>query len=197
MLKICELFPLSQREVKKKSFYGIFTVPKYQRRYSWRELNVERLWSDINSLVRPDASDNNSKMTKCDPTKHFLGSLTLQKTYTPLATEHKQRLQQNSNPPAVYSIIDGQQRMTTITLLMGALARTFYVLGLKIQKINAFYGKEFETKLGKKIAKDCLETVRDIHSRIFLSVKSFTLQYLQYIILYISLSHTIITDIIV
>ncbi|MDI9408618.1 MAG: DUF262 domain-containing HNH endonuclease family protein [Candidatus Pacebacteria bacterium] len=70
----------------------IYTVPRYQRDYSWTEENWEELWQDINEGI---AENRHSS--------HYLGYLVLQ-----------------SNDDKNYNIIDGQQRLTTISLIVMA-----------------------------------------------------------------------------
>ena len=66
-----------------------YEIPEYQRGYRWREEEVETLISDIN-----DCSDDNG---------YFLNVLILQKI--------------NGNIDSPYDIVDGQQRLTTISIL--------------------------------------------------------------------------------
>lgn len=65
-----------------------FRVPKFQRDYSWEKEQWDDLWQDIEAMI--EAKDD-----------HYMGYLVLQ------TTEGKD-----------YQIIDGQQRFTTITLLI-------------------------------------------------------------------------------
>ena len=71
------------------------TVPIYQRKYSWEAKHWAQLFEDINKV------GNSSKKT------HFMGSL-VYKTYVESLT--------------TIVIIDGQQRVTTLSLLIAALA---------------------------------------------------------------------------
>lgn len=75
-----------------------FVIPIYQRLYSWKKEQCEQLWDDIIKI------GGNDKMNG-----HFIGSIlyVLDSVYT---TKHNEFL-----------IIDGQQRLTTITLLFIAL----------------------------------------------------------------------------
>ncbi|HEY1173342.1 MAG TPA: DUF262 domain-containing protein [Verrucomicrobiae bacterium] len=78
------------------------TIPIYQRTYSWSLQNCEQLWNDIlrvGSLPQVNA--------------HFIGSIVYVEA----------DLQTVGNPSALL-IIDGQQRVTTATILLEALART-------------------------------------------------------------------------
>ena len=75
-----------------------FLIPFFQRSYSWRKPNWKRLWADIEQLSEDDHHR-----------KHFLGPLvcTIEKAVP--------------GSPAVFHLIDGQQRLTTLTLLLAAL----------------------------------------------------------------------------
>jgi uncharacterized protein with ParB-like and HNH nuclease domain/predicted transport protein len=75
-----------------------FTIPVFQRDYAWAESNCEQLWNDI---IRVGTSDISRV--------HFLGSL----VYVPTG--------ESSAGFTQYQVIDGQQRLTTWTLLMIAL----------------------------------------------------------------------------
>ena len=84
-----------------------FVIPIYQRTYSWTEKECRQLWDD---LIR--AGTNN------EVTAHFVGSI----VYI------EQGLSQvTSQSPML--VIDGQQRLTTLTLLISALADTLSALG--------------------------------------------------------------------
>ncbi len=74
-----------------------FVIPIYQRLYSWKKEQCEQLWDDIIKI------GGNDKMNG-----HFIGSI----LYVLDGIKH-------SNNPLL--IIDGQQRLTTITLLLIAL----------------------------------------------------------------------------
>ena len=78
-----------------------FVIPIYQRTYSWTKLECEQLWDDI---IRAGSNDN--------ITAHFIGSVVYIK---------KGLYQVSSQSPLL--VIDGQQRLTTISLIVEALAR--------------------------------------------------------------------------
>lgn len=77
-----------------------FVIPIYQRTYSWTERECRQLWDDI---IRAGASPE----TKA----HFMGSV----VYIQDGLYHS-----TENSPLL--VIDGQQRLTTIMLLVAALA---------------------------------------------------------------------------
>lgn len=78
-----------------------FVVPIYQRVYSWQEAECDQLWSDI---VRAGRSDKLGA--------HFTGSI--------VYVARGQSTNTSSEPDL---LIDGQQRVTTVTLLLAALAQ--------------------------------------------------------------------------
>lgn len=77
-----------------------FVIPIYQRAYSWTEKECQKLWDDI---VRAGGDDEISV--------HFVGSI----VYI------EQGLSQVSQQSPLL-VIDGQQRLTSVTLLIAALA---------------------------------------------------------------------------
>lgn len=77
-----------------------FVVPIYQRVYSWTEAECAQLWSDI---LRAGSNDKLGA--------HFTGSI--------VYVAKDQGTNTSSEPDL---IIDGQQRVTTVTLLLAALA---------------------------------------------------------------------------
>lgn len=79
-----------------------FVIPIYQRTYSWTEKECRQLWDDI---LR--TGDNE------DVSAHFIGSI----VYIEKGIYHPV----SSLSPLL--VIDGQQRLTTVTLLIAALAR--------------------------------------------------------------------------
>src|SRR3712207_4309609 len=77
-----------------------FVIPIYQRTYSWRRDECLQLWADILRAGREDSVN-----------AHFVGSV----VYV------EQGLYQVSSQSPLL-VIDGQQRLTTVTLLLEALA---------------------------------------------------------------------------
>ncbi len=78
----------------------IFSIPVYQRNYTWEEENCEKLLQDIVSISQ-------NKKT------HFMGSI----TYILHLIDDEKSLR----PLQEFVIIDGQQRVTTIMLLLKAI----------------------------------------------------------------------------
>lgn len=96
-----------------------FSIPIYQRLYSWTEKECERLWDDIITTGSRNVPS------------HFIGSI----MYI------EKGLYQISKPEPLL-IIDGQQRLTTISLLLEALARQIgdnEIEGFSAKKIRNYY----------------------------------------------------------
>lgn len=75
----------------------VFSIPVYQRNYDWSETHCNKLLDDIKKI-----HDRNHK--------HFIGTLLIMQT-----NKNSFRLQD-------FTIIDGQQRLTTVILFLKALA---------------------------------------------------------------------------
>ena len=93
-----------------------YVVPLYQRTYSWEEEQWEQLWDDLLEVY-----------ALSDPRNHFIGSIVTQQVST--------------SPESVtqYILIDGQQRMTTLMILLSVLKQraeteTWGVLSDEIQE---------------------------------------------------------------
>lgn len=96
----------NQQLTIEKFFIGkILTIPEYQRSYSWERQNVRDLIEDINESLETNSS-------------HYIGTVVLAKT----------NIQDN------YNIVDGQQRLTTILMIMNVL-----ILRLKDKEDTDYY----------------------------------------------------------
>jgi uncharacterized protein with ParB-like and HNH nuclease domain len=74
-----------------------YRVPLFQRPYSWQKSNWKSLWEDLEVLYEDDSES------------HFLGSFVTQDIQSTLGSVSS------------YIVIDGQQRITTISILLAAL----------------------------------------------------------------------------
>lgn len=79
-----------------------YLVPLYQRTYSWSSRQLQRLWDDVASLAE-------DRVERPDLT-HFIGSVVLAPTP-----------QVGPAGVAKYLVVDGQQRLTTLTVLLAAI----------------------------------------------------------------------------
>lgn len=80
-----------------------FVIPIYQRNYSWTEAQCRQLWIDLMRAGRDDRVN-----------AHFIGSIVYVERALGAVTSQEALL-----------VIDGQQRLTTSTLLIAALAKHF------------------------------------------------------------------------
>ena len=98
-----------------------FIIPIYQRTYSWTEAQCQQLWKDI---LRAGSHE--------DIPAHFIGSV----VYV-----EKGLYQVSSQSPLL--VIDGQQRLTTVSLIVEALARRLGnsepIDGFSAKKLRHYY----------------------------------------------------------
>lgn len=85
-----------------------YTIPMFQRTYSWKEKQWTQLWEDLVDLIENNYTNG-----------HFIGSI----VSIPI----------HSGPHGVqqFLVIDGQQRLTTLLLLLAAIRDLAYEHGLK------------------------------------------------------------------
>jgi uncharacterized protein with ParB-like and HNH nuclease domain len=98
-----------------------FIIPIYQRTYSWTEKECRQLWDDV---VRTGGDDAIAV--------HFIGSIVYIESGLSQVTHQSPLL-----------VIDGQQRLTSVTLLIAALARALGdaepVDGFSPRKLRNYY----------------------------------------------------------
>ena len=82
-----------------------FLIPDYQRPYAWEETECQTLWDDIFAFAFPE---NDYSLFKSDEDEYFLGPIVTFK-----------------NTDGKLEIIDGQQRLTTLMLLLRAFFAKF------------------------------------------------------------------------
>ncbi len=83
-----------------------YIVPRFQREYSWSTYEVNELWEDIISNI--EITDNHEFHHE----EHFIGALVL------VGEDKSQELK----------IVDGQQRLTTLTIFISALCERFMTI---------------------------------------------------------------------
>ncbi len=98
-----------------------FVIPIYQRTYSWTERECRQLWDDI---LRTGRNDHIAA--------HFVGSIVyIEKSIYQVSSQSS------------LLVIDGQQRLTTLMLILEALARrlgnTEPVGGFSAKKLRSYY----------------------------------------------------------
>ncbi|MBQ9816862.1 MAG: DUF262 domain-containing protein [Proteobacteria bacterium] len=121
--QISRLFDYSQIEQ--------FIVPVFQRPYSWKLPQCEQLWEDIKvayTQMHSTQSNTNSRPNTGETdTAYFLGSIIVYP---------------NSDNKKALNIIDGQQRITTIMLLLRAIYTTIE----NKSKLCEFSGEEEQSQ---------------------------------------------------
>ncbi|MCS7086812.1 MAG: DUF262 domain-containing protein, partial [Bacteroidia bacterium] len=99
-----------------------YIVPLFQRPYSWEKKQWEALWNDITELI--DEAESKPE--------HFLG---------PLVTQELK----NDAEVRQYLLIDGQQRLTTLSIILIALR----------ERLKEFGANEERDSLLKRIERYC------------------------------------------
>ncbi len=98
-----------------------FAIPIYQRTYSWTERECQQLWDDVMRAGQ-----------RSDVLAHFVGSI----VYVEAGLYHV-----TSQSPLL--VIDGQQRLTSVMLILEALSRALGdeepIDGFSSEKIRSYY----------------------------------------------------------
>ena len=96
-----------------------YTIPTFQRPYVWNQDDQwEPLWNDVRNLAEDyldelERLNDDSITAQQNTSPHFLGAVVLKLVHT-AARDFEQR-----------EVIDGQQRVTTLQLLLDAVRQTF------------------------------------------------------------------------
>ena len=147
-LKIKHVFELSELS---------FTIPGYQRGYRWERKQIEQLLDDLRefTLLRVDAElrDEVAENKTCTTN---LGFYCLQ----PLAVLKKV----SEEGKEEYELIDGQQRLTTLYLIMSWLLSNNHMYHNKLYSItydirDSDFFKEQKFKLGVSSGAACLKNI--------------------------------------
>ncbi|NBV99974.1 MAG: DUF262 domain-containing protein, partial [Proteobacteria bacterium] len=135
-VKIDDLFAAESKTIRR--IFGVdstgFYVPAYQRDYSWDSEKVERLLDDV-LFGTYNTLDNHKSIT-------FLGTIIVVET----SNDNDQKITRGTSPEAILGIVDGQQRLTTLLMLIVALhseLRTYNVDDLPEsmkKNVNRFLG---------------------------------------------------------
>ena len=121
----------------------IFRIPDFQRGYSWGESQLEDFWEDIQNL-------NPGKI-------HYIGLLTVEPIKEEYIAKHDKWEDDRwliDKGVSAYYIIDGQQRLTTLIILIHEILRTIrddegIMFGQKSEWIDKFlyhsFGKKYRS----------------------------------------------------
>jgi hypothetical protein len=114
-LKIQELFSTTDQ----------YLIPIYQRNYAWEKGQVEQLIQDILDFAQINEKKN-------VPNKYYIGTL--------VVFERKDK-----NGQMIYETIDGQQRLTTLSILLSVLRNKFN-MEFDIKHILSYESRESSNK---------------------------------------------------
>lgn len=84
----------------------LFRIPEYQRHYSWQSRQRHELFEDVKKLELA--------REKYDERTHFMATIVCLKT--------KEKEPVGSNTFYIYDVVDGQQRLTTLVILLKAIS---------------------------------------------------------------------------
>jgi len=126
MAKTLEAHDKLIREIFEGSYQ--FEIPDYQRPYAWTTEQAEELFNDLISAMQ-DARNNGAS------SQYFLGSIVL--------------IKDDRDPRA--KVVDGQQRLTTLTMLFAALRAAWEAVGYHqgVKSVTPFLYEEGDEMLGK------------------------------------------------
>jgi len=114
-----------------------YEVPAFQRDYAWTDDQCSALWEDINSTLSEQKNSSNS-----EGVVHFLGPM--------VVIEERGQSKNESTPgySSKYLVIDGQQRLTTLQMILALISDRLKELGA-----------ERETPAGKRPAYEICESL--------------------------------------
>lgn len=134
-----------------------FYMPAYQRPYSWEEMHIKDLFSDCDNVFR--------NLLKSSDAIIFLGSI------LSVDDSEKQAIYpiiKNSTPRHVKLIVDGQQRLSTLTLIIMCLNERLRIVLPRLKKL-------IDTEKDEDVV-DSLEGLREIVSQIILDTSNFVIE---------------------
>lgn len=126
MAKTLEAHDKLIREIFEGSYQ--FEVPDYQRPYAWTTEQAEELFDDLISAMKESRASGVSS-------QYFLGSIVI--------------IKEDKKPES--RVVDGQQRLTTLTILLAALRHIWQEVGYDkgIKSVTPFLYEEGDEMLGK------------------------------------------------
>ena len=95
---------LKELSIEKLFRSGNYIVPIYQRNYAWSEKEITQLIDDINDYCKENKKNKDKKENEKN---YYIGTLVVYKKYN------------------IYEVIDGQQRLTTLYILISVLKNKF------------------------------------------------------------------------
>lgn len=112
-----------------------YVIPQFQRAYAWkREEQWSPLWNDIVNKANAIAAAATAGVDAQSVPPHFMGPLVIQ-----------ERRPTDDGRPSGYIVVDGQQRMTTILVLLKAVGDAANELGMPD------HAEKFHSRIWNKI----------------------------------------------
>lgn len=108
-----------------------FYIPMYQREYSWDKENIDQLMEDICRGVESLLIDDKNAI-------RFLGTIIIVQEKIPAVNIRPQ--DHRALPTRIDNVIDGQQRISTLSLLACLLHQRLYELRAKLPKDELYNG---------------------------------------------------------
>lgn len=96
-----------KKSVEELTTAGVFHIPDYQRYYSWEQPEWSDLWTDLSTL--PEGK------------QHYFGTIIIQKTDKTETAQDPSGFG-GDHEEDIHLLIDGQQRLTSLTLLVKSIA---------------------------------------------------------------------------
>ena len=93
---------------------GFFRIPGYQRGYAWKEKQLVELWDDLEDIQKKPNSN--------DYRPHYTGMLSLKAIPNGMLSPEELTLVQKGQAE-FFDVVDGQQRLTTILILLYVLSK--------------------------------------------------------------------------
>jgi hypothetical protein len=125
-----------------------YYIPLYQRDYSWSQENIDQLMEDIIYGVENLLND--------DDVIHFMGTVILIKENNPQANIEPR--DHRALPSTINNVIDGQQRISTISLLACLLYQKIAIIASRLPGSNPDYAELIHE------TKSILSTLKEIFS---------------------------------
>lgn len=107
---------------------NVFHIPHYQRFYSWERGEWSDLWDDLFNIVDTERKLDTER-------KHYMGTVICKAEENPVQTHGE------TPDYRAYGIVDGQQRFTTLVLLVRAIESVYRDMALEglSEEMKAIY----------------------------------------------------------
>ncbi len=128
------------------TYKPMFFIPKYQRAYAWDTESVEDFLKDLKTCFERRKSK--------DPISHFFGGI--------ISVKHAVSGAVNQHE---YEIIDGQQRITTFTLLAACLIKEYQELSGEVEKSGDVDNQSILEGRIKKLSERYTEFTQEIQRK--------------------------------